>query len=352
MKQILIVDDNLIILQQISVCLEGKYNVMLAKSGAQALSICEREIPDLILLDIEMPTMDGFEIIDNLKKNAPLRHIPVIFLTASHDTATESRALQAGAVDFITKPVEKSILLHRIELHLDLNDYQINLKKSIKELENNIVLSFADLVECKDNNVGGHVLRTSKYLDVLVRELIDRGMFPEELNPNELKLMVQATPFHDIGKIGISDVMLLKPDKLTDEEYRVVKQHTVIGARVLSKIYERTPSQNYLKYAILMAEGHHERYDGTGYPYGLKGDEIPLCCRIISVVNVYDACKTERVYRRAMDHKGAINVIIEGRDTEFDPLIADVAASISDELAMIDIKRGTLLGNWAKVGKL
>ncbi|MDR3255353.1 MAG: response regulator [Synergistaceae bacterium] len=350
MKQILIVDDNLIILQQIGVCLEGKYNVMLAKSGAQALSICEREIPDLILLDIEMPVMDGFETIECLKCNGILRHIPVIFLTASHDITTETRALRMGAVDFITKPVEKSILLHRIELHLELNDYQLNLKKSIKDLEDNIVLSFADLVECKDSNAGGHVLRTSRYLGVLGREMIDRGMFPEELTEDALKLMVQAAPFHDIGKIGISDVILLKPGELSDDEYRVVKQHTVIGSRVLSKIYERTMSQNYLKYASLMAEGHHERYDGTGYPYGLKGNEIPLCCRIISVVNVYDACKTDRVYRRAMDHKGAINVISMGRGTEFDPLIAEVAESIAGTLAAIDIKQGTLLGSWAKVG--
>jgi putative two-component system response regulator len=349
MKQILIVDNNLIILQQISVCLEDKYNVMLAKSGAQALSICARETPDLILLDIEMPVMDGFETIANLKRDPALSQIPAIFLTASHDTTTEVRALQMGAVDFITKPVEKSILLHRIELHLELNEYQINLKQAIKELENNIVVSFADLVECKDNNAGGHVLRTSKYVGVLGRELIDRRMYTDELDESELKLMVQAAPFHDIGKIGVSDVILLKPGALTDEEYNAVKQHSLIGARVLSKIYERTPSQAYLKYAIQMAEGHHEKFDGSGYPYGLKGDEIQLCCRIMSVVNVYDACMTDKIYRRAMCHEDAMEIIRTGKGIEFDPAIANVLESISDELTTMDIKHEALLGNWARV---
>jgi putative two-component system response regulator len=180
------------------------------------------------------------------------------------------------------------------------------------------------LVECKNDNTGGHVLRTGKYIDILGRELIRRGLFSGELNPGILEMLVRAAPFHDIGKIGVSDVVLLKPDRLTGEEYDAVKQHTVIGSRVLLNIYERTPTQDYLKYAALMAEGHHERYDGKGYPHGLAGSGIPLCSRMMAVANVYDACLTDRVYRRAHSPEEAIDVIRRGRGTAFDPVIAEI----------------------------
>ncbi|MDR3331210.1 MAG: response regulator [Synergistaceae bacterium] len=171
MKQIMVVDDNLMNLRQISALLEGEYSVMLAKSGAQALSICRREIPDLILMDIEMPAMDGFAAIEQLRQSDALSQVPVIFLTANHDVAAEVRGLESGAIDFITKPVEKSILLHRIRIHLELQDYQTDLEETLDKLEKSIVVSFADLVECKNDNTGGHVLRTSKYVEMIGREV-------------------------------------------------------------------------------------------------------------------------------------------------------------------------------------
>ncbi|MDR1133288.1 MAG: response regulator, partial [Synergistaceae bacterium] len=310
MKKILVVDDNMASLKQIGAQLSGNYRISLSKSGSQALKICDQIRPDLVLLDVEMPGMDGFETNAALKRDHDLNRIPVIFITGNYDVQTEIRGLESGAVDYITKPVEKNILLHRIDLHLKLNDYQTDLERTIKELEDSIVLSFADLVECKSDNTGGHVLRTSEYVKVLGLELLKRGIFPDDVTEDSVELMTRAVTFHDIGKIGISDVILLKPAPLTKEEYNEIKQHTVIGAKVLLDIYERAPTQHYLKYAAIAAEGHHERYDGTGYPYGLVGEEIPIISRLLSVANVFDACLTERIYRKAVSPPEAFDIIM------------------------------------------
>ena len=329
MKHILVIDDNVASLKQIAALLTGQYNYSLTKSGAEAVAYCRRETPDMVLLDVRMPDMDGFETMAELKKIPTMEGVPIIFLTGSLDSETEVRALEAGAVDYITKPTERDILRHRMGLHLELREYQTNLERTRTELQNGIVASFADLVECKDGNTGWHVLRTGKNVELLGRELLRVSAFPDELNRENLELMVQAAPFHDLGKIGISDVILQKPDNLSPSEYEEIKKHTVIGARILKNIYTRTHGQHYLKYAYMMAEGHHERYDGSGYPYGLKGPETPLCCRILAVANVYDACRTDRLYRPGLNHQEAMRVMVDGRGKEFDPIIIDVFEKIA-----------------------
>jgi putative two-component system response regulator len=346
MKRILVVDDNMASLKQIGAQLSGNYQISLSKSGAQAIKICERTYPDLILLDVEMPEMNGFEANAILKNDHDLSRIPVIFLTGNHDINTEIKALESGAVDFITKPAEKDILLHRLELHLKLSDYQTNLENTVKELEDSIVISFADLVECKNDNTGGHVLRTSRYVEIVGGGLLKRGLFRDELTEHNVEMMVRAAPFHDIGKIGVSDVILLKPGPLTEVEYEEVKKHTAIGSRVLLNIYERTPTQHYLKYAAMMAEGHHEKFDGSGYPYGLKGADIPLCARIMAVANVYDACLTDRAYRRACGVEEAISVIRGGKGISFDPVIAEVFEAAFPDFPEMDMSPPSFLGNW------
>jgi putative two-component system response regulator len=198
MKQILVVDDNITILKQISTHLAGEYIVSLAKSGISAIQICLKEKPDLILLDIEMPELDGFDVIYRIKQNPYLNRIPVIFLTASHDSEVEIKALESGARDFITKPVERNILLHRIALHLHLTSYQAKTEETVMALSDSIATSFAELIECRDENTGGHVVRTSMLVDRLGQELIKNSMFLDELNIDELKLMVRAAPLHDL----------------------------------------------------------------------------------------------------------------------------------------------------------
>ncbi|MDR2759278.1 MAG: response regulator [Spirochaetaceae bacterium] len=337
-KQILVVDDNLSSLKQIGAQLTSRYEISLAKSGALALQICKQEKPDLILLDIEMPEMDGFETIKQLKADPELNSIPVIFLTGNRDIDTEIRALQSGAMDFITKPANKDILLHRLELHLQFSAYQTSLEHTVMELENSIVASFAELIECKDYNVGGHVLRTGKYVELIGKELLTEGTFGEEFTETDLNRIVRAAPFHDIGKVGISDVLLLKKEKLTEKEYDEVKKHTTIGAHFLQRIYERIPEQDYLKFAIQIARSHHERYDGMGYPNGLAGDDIPLCARIIAVANVYDACLTDRVYRKAMGYNEVFRSILEEKGRAFDPRVVDAFVAARDVLACLDIR--------------
>jgi putative two-component system response regulator len=333
-KSILIVDDNLTSLKEISTQLAGIYDISLAKSGALALSICAQEKPDLILLDVEMPDVDGFTVIKALKADPALNQIPVIFLTSSHDSETEAKCLEAGAVDFISKPANFEILRHRLRLHLEFSAYQFYLENMVRELEDNIGVSFAELVECKDYNIAGHVLRTGKFAELLAQELLEEGIFGGELNAGGIDRLKRAAPFHDIGKIGVSDVILLKRGPLTGEEYREVQKHTTIGRDVLQTIYERTPNQRYLETAMVIAEGHHERFDGKGYPHGLKGSAIPLCCRIFAVANVYDACVTDRVYRRSLGHEKACRIILESRDTEFDPRIVDAFEKIREKFAL------------------
>jgi putative two-component system response regulator len=335
MKSILIVDDNLVTLKQLSAQLGEAYEVSLAKTGELALQICADEKPDLVLLDVEMPGMDGFETIGRLKNDPKLSYIPVIFLTSNNDAATEVKCLESGAMDFITKPANTDILRHRLDLHLEFSAYQLHLEHMVEELEDSIGIAFAELVECKDYNIAGHVMRTGGYAGILTEELVKGGIFRDELKAADIDLIKRAAPFHDIGKIGVSDILLLKRSPLTEEEYKEVQKHTLIGGRMMGLIYSRTPDQSYLKMAMMIAEGHHEHYDGAGYPRGLRGDEIPLCCRIMSVANVYDACVTDRVYRKCLSHEAACQVICNGRGTEFDPRIVDAFNRIYDKFALL-----------------
>ncbi|MDL2210050.1 response regulator [Desulfovibrio sp. OttesenSCG-928-O18] len=323
-ERIMVVDDNLTNLQYISSQLAGLYQVLPAKSGVQALHIAAQQVPDLILLDVDMPQLDGFETFEKLTHHDRLAHIPVIFLTARHDPATEMRALELGARDFIAKPIEKSILLHRIDLHLRYSYYRQHLQHTVKEMEDSVAVSFAELIECRDENTGGHVRRTREYVSILGKALRERGYFEGELQDQELEMMVRAAPLHDVGKIGISDRSLLKPGRLTASEFEDMKRHTVIGASILEAMYRRIPTQRYLRYAKIIAESHHERYDGKGYPYGKCREDIPLPARIMAVADVYDALVANRIYRNAVSHEEACRVIIDGKGTSFDPHIVDV----------------------------
>jgi putative two-component system response regulator len=330
-KLILAVDDSLPNLKQISALLTGYYEISLAKSGLMALHICEQVMPDLILLDIEMPEMDGFETIGRLKQDPRLCKIPVIFLTGDHDPETEVRGLQLGAMDFITKPAVKAILLHRIELHLCIAAYQAQMENTVLTMSESIATSLAELIEFRDKDTGEHVVRTSKYVDCLGRELLKNGLFVEELTGPELQMMIRAAPLHDIGKIAISDRILLKPGKLSDEEFAVMKSHTEVGAKIVERMYQRTPNQSYLQCARLITAYHHERFDGKGYPQGLEGDDIPLCARIMAVADVYDALTSNRIYHTAMSHAEACRMIIDGSGTSFDPRIVSAFRTVQEE---------------------
>jgi putative two-component system response regulator len=335
MKNIMIVDDNVTSLKEIASFLADRYGVRLAKSGPQAIEICAKSRPDLVLLDVRMPGFDGFDTMEKLQENPALSGIPVIFITADRDTATEVRGLKSGARDFITKPVEKSILLHRIDLHLRFTSYQRYLADMVAEMENSITTSFSGLIECRDENTGWHVVRTSQYMKILGDELRSVGSFENKLSADDLQMRVRASPLHDIGKIAISDRYLLKPDRLTNEEFEIMKTHAAIGEEILGNMYARMPTQAYLKYARIIAASHHERFDGKGYPYGLSGENIPLCGRIMAVADVYDALVCDRVYRRGMGHVQARSIIVDGGGSQFDPRVIDAFKAREDEFASL-----------------
>jgi len=342
MKSILVVDDNLTSLKQISAQLSGIYEVSLAKSGELALQICAEEPPDLILLDVEMAVMDGYETISRLKNDIALSQIPVIFLTGGSESTTEVKCLESGAVDFITKPANTQILLHRIKLHLEYSEYQHNLENTIRELSDSIGISFAEIVEYKDTNISGHLIRTGIYTELLTNELLKSGVFGNELKDGDVDLLRRASIFHDIGKIGVSDLLLLKRGPLTEKEYAEVQKHTIIGGKMLRHIFSRTPDQNYFETAAILAEGHHERYDGKGYPAGLKGEDISLHCRIISVANDYDSWVTDKNYRTSLSHEMVCRLIHDKSGTNFDPRIVDVFEKIQDKFASLQINSSFL----------
>lgn len=338
---ILLVDDNMAILKLTSALLADDYRVIMARSGEQALEIAAKTTPSLILLDVEMPDMDGFQTIAALKENPRLAHVPVIFLTGNHDAETQIRALQAGGVDFITKPFERGVLLHRVRLHAELSRYQLNLEKTVRDLEDGIISSFAEIAECRDLQSGGHVHRTRRYMELFTRLVREAGLFPDEIDDQFVDTIVRATVLHDIGKIGVSDLILLKPDKLTPEEYEAAKAHVHIGSEALGRINRNTP-MSVLLMGMAIARWHHERFDGTGYPDGLAGEAIPLCCRLMAVVNVYDALVTPTVYRPAMNHRRALEIIGTGSGSEFDPRLAGVFLEHEGEFAALaaEMSRG------------
>jgi putative two-component system response regulator len=332
MKQILIVDDNISILKQISAHLAGTYEVSLAKSGELALQICVKTKPDLILLDVEMPGMDGFQVLSSLQNNFNTERIPVIFLTASRNAETEAKALSMGARDFIIKPAEKSILLNRINLHLRFSSYQLKAEAAGQALSDCLALVFSQFIVSRDMDPAGHVARTAKYVEFLGQTLIEQGLFQDELSLSELAIIIQASPLHDIGKIAISDRILMKAGRLDDEEFTIMKRHAAIGAEILEHMYRRNPTQHFLHYAKLIAGSHHERWDGKGYPIGLAGNEIPLCGRLVAIADVYDALINNQIYRTGIGHTEACNIITGGKGTQFDPQIVEVFKTIKDSL--------------------
>jgi len=334
---ILAVDDSPVLLDALDIILgELCKEFVMASSAEQALELIIKKMPDLVLLDIEMPRMSGFELFEKLKELTAIARIPVMFLTSSNDKKTEAKALEIGAVDYITKPFDRSVLLHRINTHLNIAYYCTNLENALQSIENGLISTFSALLESRDKNTSGHANRTSLYLQALGEEMLEStDSYTYELTGTLLKKMVRAAPLHDIGKVGVPDSILLKPGKLTEDEYKIMKAHTTKGAAILGSLYKKMPSQHYLLFAEQIALSHHEKFDGTGYPNGLKGEAIPLSGRIMAIADVYDAVTKDRIYRCAMNHEQACKIIIEGKHTHFDPVIVGIFERIQDKFKEI-----------------
>ncbi len=336
---ILVVDDdstNLMIAQKI---LGKEFRMAAANSGMASLKYLEKNKPALILLDLNMPDMDGFETYEKIKQMEHVRTVPVIFLTAETSAETETMCFQAGAVDFVGKPFVADVLLSRVRRTLELEKYRNHLEEVVKEqaaqieektrriteMQEQTIIGMANLIECRDGSTGTHVKNTQKYIHLLAAELLKKGLFTDILNEDYIISICKAAPLHDIGKIKIPDGILQKPAKLTDHEYTAMKMHTEYSGNIIKDILGSLSDVRHVEIAKDIAMYHHERWDGMGYPRGLKGDEIPLCARIMAVVDVFDALCSERCYKPPLRPIEKVLEILEnGKGTQFDPTIIDV----------------------------
>jgi len=340
-KIIFVVDDmgsNLTVAEE---ALADHYQVIALPSAAVMFKALEKFNPDLILLDIDMPDMNGFEAMEKLTADERYSNIPVIFLTGLNDPASEAHGIDLGAVDFIMKPFSEPVLLNRIKNHLYIDDLirkrTIQLEERTEQLEmlkNGLVFTMADLVENRDKNTGGHIDRTAGHMQILIDAMIEQDVYKDEILSWDLESVITSARLHDLGKIAIPDSILNKPGKLTDEEFTIMKTHSLEGEQIIKNAINRTGDALLLHNAKIIAASHHERWDGTGYPYALKGEDIPLQGRIMAVIDVYDALVTERPYKKAFSHEKAVEIIMEESGTHFDPRIAEVFFSINEKMAM------------------
>ena len=330
MKTIFVVDDNNVNLLSADEALTDDYNVFTMQSASKMFELFNHIIPDLILLDILMPEMDGFEALKLLKSNRAYMDIPVIFLTSRNDSATESLGLEMGAVDFMFKPFSRPVLLNRIKTHLGIEHIIRERTHSLNRLKNCIVSVLSNMVENRDRMTGRHVERTTRYVRLLLDAMLKRKIYIDEIAGWDVEEVTSSSRLHDIGKIVITDLILNKPEKLTAEEFETIKTHTIEGERIIDSIIAETGDGAFLQNAKLFAGYHHERWDGSGYPYGLKGGEIPLQGRIMAIADVYDTLVSERPYKKAFTHEKAKEIIIENRGTQFDPNLLDLFIEISD----------------------
>jgi putative two-component system response regulator len=348
---VLVVDDSADNLLLMSELLGGLYAVKVAKSGAKALKIALSDNqPDLILLDIMMPDMDGYEVCRQLQADTRTRGIPVIFLTGLTDISDEQKGLEMGAVDYITKPISPSIVLARVKTNLSLKASADMLKnqnvyleqeihrrtEEVRDIQDVTILTMASLAETRDNETGNHIVRTQHYVRLLALALQKHPRFQRELTDTMVDLLFKSAPLHDIGKVGIPDSILLKPGKLTPEEFEIMKTHTTLGRDAIISAEQRLGKNvPFLTCAKEIAYSHQEKWDGSGYPEGLVGDAIPLSARLMAIADVYDALISRRVYKAPFTHEAAMVILEEGRGKHFDPDILDAFIAIQLECKAI-----------------
>jgi len=328
---ILLVDDNAANLQLLRETLDGEgYRLLASRDGGRALAIATKARPDLILLDVMMPEIDGYEVCRRLKAAEETRAIPVIFLTALADAEDEAKGLELGAVDYITKPIVPQLVQARVRNHLALKRYRDRLEDLVDRKTRDVALTqavmiegLATLAEYRDPETGGHIKRTQNYVKAMARRLQHHPRFSGELDEDAIELMYLSAPLHDVGKVGVRDDILLKPGRLTDDEFEQMKAHTVYGHDALKITERKLGKSNFLRFAREIAYTHQEKWDGSGYPQGLKGEEIPVSGRLMALADVYDALISKRVYKPPLSHEEAVRTIVDGRGTHFDPDVVD-----------------------------
>ena len=348
---VLVVDDTPDNLSLMSGLLKDLYKVKVAINGEKALKVARTApVPDLILLDIMMPGMSGYEVCVELKSDPLTAGIPVIFLTAMTATEDEKKGLDLGAADFITKPVNPPIVLARVATHLRIKAAADFLRDKNQFLEDEVskrtrevlaiqdvtTMAMASLAETRDSDTGNHIRRTQYYVKALAEKLRDHPRFRMFLDDQTIGMLFKSAPLHDIGKVGIPDRILLKPGRFTPEEFEIMKTHTTLGRDAIVAAEKQLGMEvEFLTYAKEIAYGHQEKWDGSGYPEGLAGDAIPVSARLMAVADVYDALISRRVYKSGMPHEQAVKIILEGRGSHFDPDMVDAFAEIAGDFQTI-----------------
>jgi putative two-component system response regulator len=331
MKIIFAVDDNETNRISAKNALETKYSAYSLPSAAKMFKLLEKITPDLILLDVDMPEMNGFEVMEALKSDPKYKSIPVIFLTGKKDPEVEIRGFELGVIDFISKPFSPPVLVRRIQTHLEIDEIVKQSLNEVHNLHNTVIGVIANLVERRDTITGCHIERTQEYLKILVEELLRTEVYVDEIESWDMNLLLPSSQLHDVGKISIKDSILNKPGKLTNDEFEEIKKHSLEGERIIDEIIDKTSAGDFLLHAKRFAGYHHEKWNGKGYPYGLSGEDIPLEGRIMAIADVYDALVSERPYKKAFTHEQAVNIIKSDSGEHFDPAIVKAFLSVSDD---------------------
>ncbi|HEY7411400.1 MAG TPA: two-component system response regulator [Vicinamibacteria bacterium] len=355
---VLIVDDERVNIDLMVDLLRPRYRTLVATSGEQAVRRAQAEPrPDILLLDVMMPGMDGYEVCRRLKADDRTSGIPVIFVTAMSEVGDETKGFALGAVDYITKPISPPIVEARVKAHLEnkqARDFIVDRNRVLQEMvlertrelsatQDATILSMATLAETRDPETGHHLQRTQGYVRSLAVRL--RAVHPrhrDELDDHAVELLFKSAPLHDIGKVGVPDHILRKPAKLTPEEFEEMKRHVIHGyeaivatEKLLADAGLSPAAASFLRYAREIARSHHEKWDGSGYPDGLAGDDIPLSARLMAMADVYDALRSQRVYKPAYPHEEAVKQIVAGRGSHFDPDMVDAFCSLGEEFVAI-----------------
>lgn len=352
--KVLVVDDEKFYIDLLVELLSDDYRVVVAKAGEQALRLADTDPrPDLILLDVLMPAMDGYEVCRRLKRDSATRDIPVIFLTVKSEVADELRGFELGAADYIAKPISPPIVRARVGHHLNLARTRQDLAEQNQMLERIVaertrevvhtqdvaIYCMATLAETRDNETGNHILRTKSYVGLLADGLQDHPRYRDWLGDDQVRARIRkSAPLHDIGKVGIPDRILTKPGPLDDAEWAVMRRHAEYGHTAIKKAEATLGNSDFLNVAADIALTHHERWDGSGYPNGLAGEQIPIPGRLMALADVYDALVNKRVYKPAFSHQNALKLIAEGRETHFDPAMVDVFFELADQFHAIALR--------------
>ncbi|MBR1942742.1 HD domain-containing protein [bacterium] len=349
-KKILIVDSSEQNLNELRKILEPEGYVVITQTDPMTVrAAIIISSPDLIIMGTDFSDFDGLDLCERIKKDKLIQTMPIIINSSVRDENKIARAFEIGAVDFITKPYHAGELKARVSTHINLYALKTQLEEKNKQLETTVeeqsktitemqmatIFSLAKLAQSRDDDTGKHLERVQKYCYALATELSKGSPYKNIVTKEYIKDIVYACPLHDIGKVAIPDAILLKPGKLTDEEFAEMKKHTIYGAETLNEVYERFGSNDFIKMGIDIAKYHHERWDGKGYPEGLSGENIPLSARIMAIADVYDALSSRRAYKDAFPHKKCAEIIMEGKNTQFDGILVDAFVNIQDEFAMI-----------------